>query len=48
MRNQQARLNFLIREREIVLRDNPQLKDTPIVIIHDMRIEALERFLGLR
>lgn len=48
IKQQLARLSEYKRQREIVLNGNKESPGTPIMAIHDMRIEHLEKFLGIR
>lgn len=43
-----GRLTYLKKEKEIVERGRINSVGSPILAIHDMRIEEQERFLGIR
>lgn len=45
--NQTIRLSMLKRERDIVSKGNVCSEGTPVMAIHDIRIEQLESFLRL-
>lgn len=45
---QHSVLNQLRAERDIVEKGNKKAEGKPVMSIHDIRIEELEKFLGIR